>query len=245
MMQSFRLSRTFLLLVLAVMLLGACGAPAIQPLIFNEPPWRDGEVSTYRVTAVDSTYAGTTRYDILRMGSDGWSLRREISAQGTQEIVAVEMSDRDYRPSIATLVRIDSGGVEQVRTTYAGGQVDLELTTKQNITTYERQSIPSDARDQRTLLMLLRALPLAQGYATRMNSYLPIVPILDRVTISVLRRESVSTPAGDFDAWVVRLDTGNSRTDAWIGVDAPYPLLKFVDGRNRGTFELLEFIPGQ
>lgn len=226
-------------------MVGGCGSPTIQPLVFGEPPWRSGEVSTYRVTAVDATYAGTTRFDIVRMGDDLWNLRREISAQGTQEIVAVEMRDPDYRPVTATLVRMDAGGTEQVRTTYAAGQVDLELTTKQNIVTYERKSIPSDARDQRTLLMIVRALPLTQGYATRLNAFLPVVPILDRVTISVLRRETVATPAGEFDTWLVRMDSGDSRTDAWIGVDAPHPLVKFIDGRNRGTFELTEFIPGQ
>lgn len=232
------------LVTLALGLLSACGSPTIQPMRFNASPWRDGEVSTYRVTAVDATYAGTTRFDLLQLETGGWSLRRETSAQGVQEIATVEMSDRDYRPSSAILIRMDSGGIEQVRTTYAAGQVDLELTTKQNITTYERKSIPSDARDQRTLLMLLRALPLDQGYATRLNTYLPVVPILDRVTVSVLRRETVETPAGSFDTWVVRMDTGDSRTEAWIGTQAPYPLVKFVDGRNRGTYELLEFAPG-
>lgn len=229
---------------LLLTLLAACGAPAPQPLIFGAAPWSDGEASVYRVTDVNGAYAGTARYDLTRLDEATWNLRRETSAQGTQEIVVVDMSVGEYRPSLATMVRIDSRGTEQVRTTYSGSEANLELTSKQNITTYQRVSIPSDARDQRSLVMLVRALPLAADYATRLNSFLPIVPVLDRVTLSVRGQEEVQVPAGTFEAWKVRLDTGDSETLLWVGVDAPHPVVKYVDGRNRGTYELLEFHPG-
>jgi hypothetical protein len=224
--------------------LAGCAAPEPQPLIFGEAPWRDGEASTYRVTDVDGNYAGTARYDLTQIDAETWNLRRDITAQGVQEIVVVDMGLRDYRPKVATLVRLADDGAEQVRTVYNGSTAEMELTTKLDITTYQRESIPSDARDQRTLAMIARALPLAEGYATRLNSFLPVVPILERITLSVTGREQVEVPAGSYDAWKVRLDTGDSRTDLWIGVDAPHPLLKIVDGRNGGTFELLEYQPG-
>ncbi|HXF61894.1 MAG TPA: DUF3108 domain-containing protein [Caldilineaceae bacterium] len=225
--------------------LAGCTQPDPQPLIVGETPWQDGERSTFRVTDLNGNYAGTARFDLARLDDQTWNLRREISAQGAQEIVVVDMRLPGLRPTTATLVRIDDSGAEQVRTTYNGSVADLELTNKLDITTYERVNIPSDVRDQRSLLMLLRTLPLAQGYATRLNSFLPVVPLLDRVTISVTDREEVQVPAGSFDAWKVRLDTGDSRTDAWIGVAPPYPLVKFVDGRTQGTFELTEFQPGR
>lgn len=222
-------------------LLAACSAPDPQPLLFGDAPWRGGEVSEYRVTDVNGAYAGTARYDLTRLDEATWSLRRETLAQGTQEIVVVDMSVGEYRPTLATMVRIDSSGTEQVRTTYSGSQANLELTSKQNVTTQQRVAIPSDARDQRSLVMLARALPLAADYATRLNSFLPIVPILDRVTLSVQGREEVEVPAGTFDAWKVRLDMGDSETLLWVGVDAPHPVVKYVDGRNRGTYELTDF----
>ena len=133
---------------------------------------------------------------------------------------------------------------ERVATSYDHGVADLELTNKQDVTTYQRVNIPSDARDQRTLLMLVRVLPLAQGYVTRLNTFLPVMPLLDRVTVTVTGDERVNTPAGSYDAWRLELDTGDSTTQAWIGVEAPYPLIKYVDGRNGGTFELAEYWPG-
>jgi hypothetical protein len=229
---------------LLLILLAACGAPDPQPLIFGAAPWGDGEVSEYRVTDVNGAYAGTARFDLRRLDEATWSLRRETVAQGTQEIVVVEMSVGEYRPALATMVRIDDSGTEQVRTTYSGSQANLELTSKQNVTTDQRVAIPSDARDQRSLVMLARTLPLAANYATRLNTFLPIVPILDRVTLSVQGREEVQTPAGPFDAWKVQLDTGDSASLLWVGVDAPHPVVKYVDGRNRGTYELTGFQPG-
>ena len=243
-------------LSLLIFILAGCGAPDVQPLAFGATPWQDGEASTYRVIDVNGDYAGTTRFDLTNTASSEsdaeanpedvlWNLRREINTQGVQEIVTVDTRGLDFRPVASTLVRLDGANAEQVRTVYSGSQADLELTTRQNVTTYERVSIPSDARDQNTLLMIIRALPLAPDYATRLNTFLPIVPLLDRVTISVVDQEEVTVPAGTFDTYQVRLDTGNSRTVAWFGVDAPHPLVKYEDGRNGGTFELAEFQASQ
>ena len=239
-----RKARVALVVVLALLGLAGCGTPESQPLIFNAAPWQSGEASEYRLTDINGAYAGTARYDWIALGTDGWSLRREINAQGVQEIVAVDVRAPDYRPIQSTVVRMDANGTEQVRAAYAASDVNLELTTKQNITTFERMSIPSDARDQATLAMLVRALPLAERYATRLNVFLPVVGQLDRVTVSVVQREQVTTPAGTFDTWVVHLETPTSETDVWVGVQAPFPLVKFIDSRNGGTFELSSFTPG-
>jgi hypothetical protein len=142
------------------------------------------------------------------------------------------------------LVRSDHSGQEQVRAAYSSGQVDLELTTKQNVTTYERVNVPSDARDQRTLVVLARSLPLAEGYATRINSFFPLAGQLDRVTISVVGQEDIETPAGVFATWHVKLESDDRSSEAWIGTEAPYPLVKVVDERTQGALELTEFHAG-
>jgi hypothetical protein len=94
--------------------------------------------------------------------------------------------------------------------------------------------------------MLVRALPLAQSYATRLNVFTPIQGYMERVTVRVVGRESVETPAGTFDAWRLNLEgrERSRRIQVWVGVDAPYPVVKFIDGRNRGTFEMIDFQSG-
>ncbi|MCB9158943.1 MAG: DUF3108 domain-containing protein [Caldilineaceae bacterium] len=186
---------------------------------------------------------GTIRYDITRAG-DGWTVRRETVTHGDNEIVEVTTAGDTLRPLTATMTRSDERGTESVNTTFSGSQVDMELTTVEDVTTYQRENIPSDARDQRTVLMMARMLPLAARYAVRFNSYLPVADLLDRVTLTVSGREEVTVPAGTFDTWRVKLDTGDSEVDAWIGTDAPYPLVKYTDTRTGGMFELMEFTPG-
>jgi hypothetical protein len=230
-------------LLLLTGLLGGCGRPEPQPLRFGAAPWGVGESSEYAVTDVNGQAAGITRYEITAgQSSDngsGWSIRREIAAQGVNETVAVETTD-DYRPLTSTVTRstVSQPGQETVRATYDRGQVDMELTTIQNVTTYERTNIPSDARDSNVLLPIVRALPLAEGYATRIQSFLPIAGLMETFTVSVLDTETVTVPAGTFETFKVELRTNDYTTLAWYAQDAAHLLVKYEDGRNQGTFEL-------
>jgi hypothetical protein len=213
----------------------------VQPLVFGAAPWQAGEVSTFAITDINGAYAGTATYEWAVLEGGLWNLRREINAQGTQEIVVTDMSEPGFRPVQSTLVRIDNSGTEQVRTTFNGSEANLEITNKQNITTPERVSIPSDVRTQATLVMLVRALPLAEGYATRLNIFNPIVGRHERVTLTVADREDVTVPAGTFESWRIELESPDSETAVWVAVAAPAQVVKFTESRNGGLFELSEF----
>jgi len=238
-----------LLLVLWVWLLAGCGQAQIQPLRVQAVPWANGERSTYQVIDLNSDFAGTATIEFsagaTQIEEDAWTMRREVAAQGDQEIVVIEMSTSGLRPVLSTLERMLSDNrQQQVKTIYSSGQVDLELTTAQNVTTNERINVPSDVRDQRSLLALVRALPLANGYATQVNSFLPIANLLERTTIRVIDQEQVQTQAGDYTTWRVEVSTTDSESQAWIAIGAPYILVKFTDGRTGGTYELQEYQEG-
>jgi hypothetical protein len=240
----------WLSLLLLVWLIGGCGRPEPQPLRFGAAPWGAGEISEYAVTDVNGQAAGITRYAITAGQSPdngrGWLIRREIAAQGVNETVTVETTE-DYRPLISTVTRstVSQPGQETVKATYDRGQVDMELTTRQNVTTYERTNIPSDARDSNVLLPIVRSLPLAEGYATRIQAFLPIAGLMETFTVSVLDRETVTVPAGTFETFKVELRTNNYTTVAWYAQDDARVLVKYEDGRNRGTFELTNVQPSE
>ena len=46
-----------LLAGLVLLLLAACGGPAVQPLTFSPAPWSDGEVNSYDVIGRDGAHA--------------------------------------------------------------------------------------------------------------------------------------------------------------------------------------------
>jgi len=229
-------------LLLTLSFLTSCGSAQPQPLIFGEPVWTDGETSVYRVTNREDRIVGTAAFQVNhREQEDGWTLIREILDAGVREQATIEMQPVGYRPVYSHLVRTFGGGKQVVETQFEGSQVDIALTNRQGATVYQRVQVPSDIRDERTLLLIMRALPLAQGYATRINSFLPVAGHMERVALQVRRKESVTVPAGSFDTWVVELKSNDRTTRAWVTQTAPFTVVKFIDGRSQATFELTSF----
>lgn len=68
----------------------------------------------------------------------------------------------------------------------------------------QRIEAPSDVRESGAPPMIVRALPLALTYAMRLNAFLPIAGLIDRVAVRVVGDETSKTPVGDFDAWASR-----------------------------------------
>jgi hypothetical protein len=117
----------------------------------------------------------------------------------------------------------------------------MELNTKRNVATVQRVSVPSDARDMVTMPMILRGLPLARGYATQLNLFLPIAGQLERATVRVTGEEEITVPAGTFKTWAVDVDTGDAVSKLWFAQTAPHQLIKYQDGRNKALFELTDY----
>ena len=237
----FSLSSLLLTLSFLLFVLSSCSASP-QPLVFGEPVWADGETSAYRVTNREGRIVGTAAFQVGRGEEEGgWTLIREIFDAGVSELATIEMQPVGYRPVYSHLVRTFGGGKQVVETQFEGAQVDIALTNRQGATVYQRVQAPSDIRDERTLLLIVRALPLAQGYATRINSFLPVAGQMERVALQVRRSERVTVPAGPFDTWVVELKSNDRTTRAWVAQAAPFPVVKFIDGRSQATFELTGF----
>lgn len=228
-----------------LVLLGACGAPPVQPLHFGNAPWQSSETSRYSLLDADGNPLGTAILALTQEqvgGATGWLFRRQVTGSGGSEVSSVAFSADGYRPAQSAINLTDSTGTERVTATYDQGEVNLELTTKLNNTTYQQYNTPSDARDQRSLWALVRTLPLAQGYSTELNSFLPLTGQLERVTVTVGKQEQVTVPAGLFDAWSVMLDNGDRETRFWLAVDAPHTLVKVEDAGIRWELVQLEHV---
>jgi hypothetical protein len=237
-----------LLITLLIALLAGCGSVEPQPLRFGDATWQDGETTSYRVTDINGDYAGTATFSVSRgtpSAADGWTLRRDLLVQGDQEISVVEMGAVGFRPQSSTVVRITPDGTEQVKASYGNSQANMELTTTANVLTYEQRSVPSDARDLRSLPLIVRALPLEPRYAAYINTFFPVTGRLERVTVAVEEQEQVTTVAGSFDTWRVTLTTLDNESTLWINTQPPYPLVKFEDGRNGAIYELESFAPAK
>ena len=244
------LKRLFLPVILISLFLLAGCAPKPQALRLGEPVWQDGEIHQFAVLDKDGQTVGTAYFRMQAggeaVGPQGWTFGREISAAGVFETVQVELSMPGYRPVRSQMHRtIQDEGSEAVEAEFQGSTVQLTLTNRQQVTTYEQVNVPSDIRDERTLPMIVRTLPLEPGYATQLNSFLPVAGALEPVAVQVKKPEQVTVPAGSFDAWLVELKYPNSTTRLWIGQAPPYPLVKLENGLSRATFVLEVYTPGE
>lgn len=220
-----------------------------MPLLFDGAPWTSGEQHTMSLTDGDGKQVGSAIYTLNSVqdaaGEPVWAFERELAALGSQEVVTVTMEAQGFRPLASRLQRSNEDGQESVDVQYTGSQVDMLLNTRQNVRTVQRAQVPSDARETVTLPMLLRALPLASGYATQINVYMPVAEQLERIAVRVTGEEALQTQGGSFATWVVELEARDSESKAWIGKEAPHVLVRYRDGRNRATLELTEYLSGE
>ena len=165
------------LIMLAALVFSGCGQPAPVALKFNSAPWQSGERHTFDVIDKDGKRSGTATFTIDEGKSDTgeamWVIERAVSAQGDVETITVKVTEQGFRPVSSYLERTHADSTETVDTQYNQGQVDLTLNTRENNMTTQLEQIPSDARETITLPMIVRALPLAKGYATQLNTLLP------------------------------------------------------------------------
>ena len=248
-MRPFGSAQGKLCVVLLVIFAAAgCGVGEIEPLVFGSVPWRGGERSTYRVTDINDNFAGSMVYEIEAGGEvvddDGWTIRRLLDTQGDTETLTVEVRARGLRPAYSALERVENGLLQTVTADYDGAQVDLRIIGEPRLDTYERIQISSNVLDDRTLPMLMRALPLEAGYATRLDTFRPVTGNQTGVILRVRGEETVDVPAGSFEAWRVRLDFGEVEQELWVSQAAPYPVVRIEDGFTGGVFELAEFEAG-
>jgi hypothetical protein len=231
------------------LLLVSCDRPEPTPLLFEAAPWASGEQHTMSLTNADGQQVGSAVYTLSTMvdgaGEPAWAFERQIAALESQEVITVTMDAQGFRPQASHLSRSSGDSEESVDAQYGSGQVDMILSTRQNIMTTQRASVPSDARETVTLPMLLRALPLAKGYATEINVFMPVAGQFERIEAQVTGEEAVQTEAGSFATWVVELNTRDSQSKAWIAKEAPHVLVKYLDGRNKAILQLKQYQPGK
>ena len=218
-----------------LVLLAACGGPAVQPLAFRPAPWQDGEVSVYRVADASGVELGTAQWAWARMADGGWLQTYEMRLSGRLDRGEVLLGD-DL--AMQSAWREVGGNRYEVR--YAADGITL-TTTVAGATTSKTLKPIADAVDNDVSLLLQRALPLTAGYATRYTDVIPTSGAAVPVKLTVTGAETVTVPAGAFPAWQVELSFGSGKHDAWYGQAAPYPLVKYRNRASGSVFELLSF----
>jgi hypothetical protein len=219
-----RLRVVLLFLILGAALAG-CGVAA-EPLAFGPVPWQSGETSEYNVLVGNGELAGTASWTWETM-DEGWRLTWMVELATRTDIGVVELG-ADLYPLRSELALPASYHTA----TYGPEQIEMVISPAEGEPTTRTLGRPGHPIDNGQSLQVHRALPLADGYATRYTNVIPTTGLAANTLIRVEGRENIPVPAGTFDTWHLVMTTGGRSHDAWYAVEPPHHMVRY---RNRAA----------
>ncbi len=232
--------------MIAISLLGAilaaCSSSsrvAETDSVVSQVAFIDGERYEYRLVDRDGEVAGTGTFTTDR-DDDTWLLTQTyLNTEGVavdESRVVVDAATLQPRSTERVIVR--DGETEVVTATYEAG-TEVGRSVRSTRVTHARDGGESertidinayDYEDQSSL-WLWRSLALGEGLDVRYTTVDPREG--GRVTANVVQidRQTLETPEGAFDTWLLQIRTGRETVNVWIHVDAPHEVVRFDNGR--------------
>ena len=222
-----------LLLIPAVM--AGCslfGRDEAGPLV-EDIPYVDGghygyEVQNQQGEAIGEAEFVTTRTELE--GDPVWAIETSTDIPGSVKEATVVYTD----PQTLSPLRFEGTvevpqGTYEITAVYGEEEISIEAETPQGPQSIKRPR-PSSPFDNDQLLMLIRALPLEDGYSTKLNVVLPKNANRTSVTVKVVGQETVTAAAGEFDTWKVELSFTSGSQHVWYAVGGSRPMVKYDNG---------------
>jgi hypothetical protein len=113
----------------------------------------------------------------------------------------------------------------------------IEVEYRENeviITAGDRQSgltVPEHSYDNDTSLFLWRTIAFQEGYEASYVTVITNQRSEAQVILRVPRKETVTVPAGEYEAWRLDIITSNARQTAWYADTPARPLLRYDNDR--------------
>jgi hypothetical protein len=242
-------SKTGLLLALGLgILLAACtlseedSVPAQDVVV--SIPWQVGEETSYAIMDGDKEVGS----GVLRIDQENGQLRLSQHYQSPEfdDSSSVLVDPQTLKPAEGERVITSEDGVLRIDVRYSGGTAEIErIVTKQGKEEDRRidqLDVPEHAYDTGASLFLWRTIPMQVDYRAAYRSMATAVvgkSQENKVTVRVLRQETVEVPAGTFEAWRIEVRApGGVKQTAWYASDSARRLLKYDSGQY--TFLLKE-----
>jgi len=225
--------------IVAAALAARRAPPALQ---VGAIPYRDGETWQYRWFRDDRQIGWLT----ITVASGAWDSRPAWVFTNETRMG----SDPTAAPVDVTKVYADAATLQTIRTeaTLAGpdGHYDISLDYAPRRVTYAAQTpkgpeggaqpLPGATYDNDQLVMLLRALPLAPGYTSKLLCLQPRTVALYRLTLKVEGQEGVTVAGESITCWRVSLSVNGRAQTAWYAVSPDHRMIR-LQGPT-GVFEL-------
>ncbi len=226
--------------VLLLVGMACAGETAVRPgqAIVSNIPWVAPETARYRILDGGDVKGSGVLSIEARGDALIFSQSFQAPERGVTDDISVETGATDLLPRS---VRRVIGGPEGERlcdASYAGGLAVVEQRSETGERTDELE-VPAPAYDSWSDLFLWRTLPFAEGYEVTYAAVLTCslaVPAVLSVDLKVVELETVTVPAGTFQAWRLEVRSGGRTQKAWYVDDEARTLVRYDNGNE--VFEL-------
>lgn len=199
------------------------------------PPWTADENWFYDLVDDDGREVGQAVLTVEVL--DGQTrLWQEFEGDDAADTTTVTVDSTTLKPIAAGREILEPDGDIQ--------RIEVEYTEEGALIRQgdERQSglsVPEHSYDNDTSLFLWRTLPFAEGYEASYNTIITNRRARQKVNLRVEGLETVTVPAGTFEAWRLVITTSNARQTAWYANTPQRQLVRYDNDRNL-IFELTE-----
>ncbi|HEU4759610.1 MAG TPA: DUF3108 domain-containing protein [Dehalococcoidia bacterium] len=222
-----------LLLILGLALLAtACGGGTTLlsgQEVLSAIPWSGPETARYRLLqGKDLKGHGELR---LELQGDVLSLAQtfEFPDQKLTDDVSALVDPATLRPTRVERTISGPEGERHCRADYAAGTAVVEQKAKKETRT-DRLGVPPRSYDSWSDLFLWRTISFSESFQVTYADVLSCTltkPQVLSVALRVKGRETVSVPAGTFEAWRLEIRSGGRTQKAWYADDAARTLVRY------------------
>jgi hypothetical protein len=209
---------------------GGSSQPASD--IVSTIPWGQTESLNYVLHDKSGKQTATGTLSIKVNGAET-DLTQDYRTGSSSDVTTVEVDSQTLKPKSSDRAITGTNDDQQIQATYTNDTVVIKQGDKKQ----SGLTVPEHAYDNDSSLFLWRTIDFHEGYAA---SYVTIITnrrSRQNVDLKVTGRESVTVPAGQFQAWRLEIKTANANQVAWIA-DTPARTLVKYDNDNGLIFEL-------
>ncbi len=197
------------------------------------PPWTGNEHFEYNLLDdKDGSSIGAGTIDV-RPSSTATSIEHLYQiGKVTQHIISI-VDPHSLHPISGEQQVTGSPNDFSLVTTYLSNTLTIKATTVQGEKDFTIDVAP-DSIDNDSVLMVVRAFPLAAGSTTSFDIVVGASAQQVKSTVTVVSQETLTVPAGTFETYKVTLGFGSgSGQTIWYEVAAPHRMIQYDNGSNK------------
>jgi hypothetical protein len=171
----------------------------------------------------------------IEVAGDTTTLSQRSESETASDDIKLSVNSSTLKPISSRRVFESQGGddEEPIEVTYTPQGAQIKQGGRQT-----GLSVPEHSYDNDSSLFLWRTLSFVTPYEASYNTIITNHRSRQKVNLEVIRKETVTVPAGRFEAWRLEISTSNARQVAWITDDPSRTLIRYDNDRN-AIFELM------